>query len=175
VSRTRIAAILLLIFLGATNASANTLVSTNPISGSTLSVSPTNVTVTGQVTLLADAPDASSITVTDPNGVRVDDGTIYISDMSATVGVRPLVESGSYTVAYSLAAEGDAPLEGSFTFKYLAPSVISTANPNPEPTQSQTPASSSWGTNVFVIVMLIVSVLVTIGLSLYARKLFTNR
>jgi hypothetical protein len=133
------------------------------------------VTVTGQVTLLADAPDASSITVTDPNGVRVDDGTIYISDMSATVGVRPLVESGSYTVTYSLAAEGDAPLEGSFTFKYLAPSVISTANPNPEPTQSQTPASSSWGTNVFVIVMLIVSVLVTIGLSLYARKLFTNR
>ena len=174
-SRTRIAAILLLIFLGATNASANTLVSTNPISGSTLSVSPTNVTVTGQVTLLADAPDASSIIVTDPNGVRVDDGTIYISDMSATVGVRPLVESGSYTVAYSLAAEGDAPLEGSFTFKYLAPSVISTANPNPEPTQAQTPASSSWGTNVFVIVMLIVSVLVTIGLSLYARKLFTNR
>jgi methionine-rich copper-binding protein CopC len=158
-----------------TNVSANTLVSTNPISGSTLSVSPTNVTVTGQVTLLADAPDASSITVTDPNGVRVDDGTIYISDMSATVGVRPLVESGSYTVTYSLAAEGDAPLEGSFTFKYLAPSVISTANPNPEPTQSQTPASSSWGTNVFVIVMLIVSVLVTIGLSLYARKLFTNR
>ena len=174
-SRTRIAAILLLTFLGATNASANTLVSTNPISGSTLSVSPTNVTVTGQVTLLADAPDASSITVTDPNGVRVDDGTIYISDMSATVGVRPLVESGIYTVAYSLAAEGDAPLEGSFTFKYQAPSVISTANPNPEPTQSQTPASSSWGTNVFVIVLLVLAVVVTVSLSIYARKLFANR
>ena len=174
-SRTRIAAILLLTFLGVTNASANTLVSTNPISGSTLSVSPTNVTVTGQVTLLADAPDASSITVTDPNGVRVDDGTIYISDLSATVGVRPLVESGMYTVTYSLAAEGDAPLEGSFTFKYQAPSVISTANPSPVPTQSQTPASSSWGTNLFVIVLLIVALLVTVGLSLYARKLFANR
>jgi methionine-rich copper-binding protein CopC len=167
VSRTRIAAILLLTFLGVTNVSANTLVSTNPISGSTLSVSPTNVTVTGQVTLLADAPDASSITVTDPNGVRVDDGTIYISDMSATVGF--------YTVTYSLAAEGDAPLEGSFTFKYQAPSVISTANPSPEPTQSQTPASSSWGTNVFVIVLLFAAVLVTVGLSLYARKLFADR
>ena len=174
-SRTRIAAILLLTFLGVTNASANTLVSTNPISGSTLSVSPTNVTVTGQVTLLADPPDASSITVTDPNGVRVDDGTIYISDLSATVGVRPLVESGMYTVTYSLAAEGDAPLEGSFTFKYQAPSVISTANPSPVPTQSQTPASSSWGTNLFVIVLLIVALLVTVGLSLYARKLFANR
>ena len=174
-SRTRIAAILLLTFLGVTNASANTLVSTNPISGSTLSVSPTNVTVTGQVTLLADAPDASSITVTDPNGVRVDDGTIYISDLSETVGVRPLVESGMYTVSYSLFSEGDVPLEGSFTFKYQAPSVISTANPSPVPTQSQTPASSSWGTNLFVIVLLIVALLVTVGLSLYARKLFANR
>ena len=174
-SRTRIAAILLLIFFGVTSASANTLVSTNPISGSTLSVSPSNVTVTGQVTLLADAPDASSITVTDPNGVRVDDGTIFISDMSATVGVKPLVESGFYTVTYSLAAEGHAPLEGSFTFKYQAPSVISTADPSPEPTQSQTPASSSWGTNVFVIVLLLAAVLVTVGLSLYARKLFTDR
>jgi hypothetical protein len=125
--------------------------------------------------LLADAPDASSITVTDPNGVRVDDGTIFISDMSATVGVKPLVESGFYTVTYSLAAEGDAPLEGSFTFKYQAPSVISTADPSPEPTQSQTPASSSWGTNVFVIVLLLAAVLVTVGLSLYARKLFTDR
>jgi methionine-rich copper-binding protein CopC len=175
VSRTRIAAILLLVFFGVTSASANTLVSTNPISGSTLSVSPSNVTVTGQVTLLADAPDASSITVTDPNGVRVDDGTIYISDMSATVGVKPLVESGFYTVTYSLAAEGDAPLEGSFTFKYQAPSVISTADPSPEPTQSQTPASSSWGTNIFVIILLVIAFLVTVGLSLYARKLFSNR
>jgi len=175
VSRTRFAATLLLVFLGVTNATANTLVSTNPISGSTLSVSPTNVTVTGQVTLLADAPDANSNTVTDPNGVRVDDGTIYISDMSATVGVRPLVDSGTYTVTYSLLSEGDAPLEGSFTFKYQAPSVISTAIPNPEPTQSQTPASSSWGTNIFIIILLIAAVLVTVGLSLYARKLFADR
>jgi len=74
-----------------------------------------------------------------------------------------------------LLAEGDVPLEGSFTFKYQTPSVISTADPSPEPTQSQTPASSSWGTNVFVIVLLIVALLVTVGLSLYARKLFANR
>jgi methionine-rich copper-binding protein CopC len=167
--------ILLLIFLGIPSASANTLVSTSPISGSTLSISPTNVTVTGNVTLLADAPDANSITVTDPNGIRVDDGTITISDMSAIVGIKPLVESGMYTVTYFLASEGDIPLEGSFTFKYQAPSVISTANPTPEPTQSQTPAGSSWGTNFFVIVLLLLAILVTVGLSLYARKLFADR
>ena len=174
-SRLRIAAILLLTFLGVASATANTLVSTNPISGSTLSVSPTNVTVTGQVTLLADAPDANSITVTDPNGVRVDDGTITISDKSATVGVKPLVDSGIYTVNYSLASEADAPLEGSFTFKFRSPSEISTANPNPEPSKSQTPASSSWGTNIFVIILLVAALVVTVGLSLYARKLFADR
>ena len=173
--RLRIAAILLLTFLGVASATANTLVSTNPISGSTLSVSPTNVTVTGQVTLLADAPDANSITVTDPNGVRVDDGTITISDKSATVGVKPLVDSGIYTVKYSLASEADASLEGSFTFKFQSPSVISTANPNPEPSKSQTPASSSWGTNIFVIILLVAALVVTVGLSLYARKLFADR
>ena len=162
-------------FLGASSASANTLVSTSPVSGSTLSVSPTNVTVTGNVALIADAPDANSITVTDANGVRVDDGTITISDVSATVGIRPLVETGMYTVTYFLLSEGEIPLEGSFTFKYQAPSVISTANPTPEPTQSQTPASSSWGTNFFVILLLLLAVLVTIGLSLYARKLFAER
>lgn len=162
-------------FLGVSSASANTLVSTSPVSGSTLSVSPTNVTVTGNVALIADAPDANSITVTDPNGVRVDDGTITISDVSATVGIRPLVETGMYTVTYFLLSEGEVPLEGSFTFKYQAPSVISTANPTPEPTQSQTPASSSWGTNFFVILLLLLAVLVTIGLSLYARKLFAER
>ena len=174
-SRFRITAILLLMFLGVTSASANTLVSTSPVSGSTLSVSPTNVTVTGNVALIADAPDANSITVTDPNGVRVDDGTITISDVSATVGIRPLVETGMYTVTYFLLSEGEVPLEGSFTFKYQAPSVISTANPTPEPTQSQTPASSSWGTNFFVILLLLMAVLVTVGLSLYARKLFAER
>ena len=162
-------------FLGASSASANTLVSTSPVSGSTLSVSPTNVTVTGNVALIADAPDANSITVTDPNGIRVDDCTITISDVSATVGIRPLVETGMYTVTYFLLSEGEIPLEGSFTFKYQAPSVISTANPTPEPTQSQTPASSSWGTNFFVILLLLLAVLVTIGLSLYARKLFAER
>lgn len=173
--RLRVAAVVLLAFLGASAASANNLVSTNPISGSTLSVSPTNVTVTGQVTLISDAPDASSITVTDPNGVRVDDGTISISDMSATVGVRPLTETGIYTVTYSLASDGEAPLEGSFTFKYMAPSSISPNEPSPQSSQQQAPASSSWGTNIFVIILLILAIIVTIGLSIYARKLFSER
>ena len=165
----------LLLILGSTTAAANTLVSTAPISGSTISVSPSSVTITGQLPLLADAVDANVITVIDPKGVRVDDGTITVSELSASVGVRPLVASGMYTVSYSLISEGDAPLEGSFRFKYLGPSTIAPVQPSPEPTPIQTPASSSWATNAFVISLLFLAVGVTIGLSLYARKLFSNR
>jgi methionine-rich copper-binding protein CopC len=164
--------VLLFTLLGTTATSANTLISTSPISGSTLSVSPTSVTVTGQLPLL---PEANEISVTDPNGVRVDDGTIMVNDISATVGLKPLTESGFYTVTYLLYAEADAPLEGSYRFKYQAPSTIAPQTPDPQPTQSQAPASSSWATNIFVIFLLLLAVAVTVGLSLYARKLFTNR
>lgn len=157
------------------SAGANSLVSTSPISGSTVSVSPTNVTITGQLPLLADAVDANVITVKDPNGDRVDDGTISISDLSASVGLKTLVVTGMYRVSYSLLSDGDEPLEGEYSFKYLAPSNIAPVEPNPEPSQNQTPASSSWATNVFVILLLIGAVIVTIGLSLYARKLFADR
>jgi methionine-rich copper-binding protein CopC len=166
------ALLLLLTFLGTSASFANSLVSTSPMSGSTLSVSPTSVTITGQLPLLA---DANEITVTDPKGVRVDDGTIMVTDVSATVGLMPLTESGFYTVTYLLFAEADAPLEGSYRFKYQAPSTIAPETPTPEPTISQSPASSSWSTNLFIILLLILAVGVIVGLSLYARKLFTNR
>jgi hypothetical protein len=80
-----------------------------------------------------------------------------------------------YKVTYSLLSDGDVPLEGNFSFKYLAPSNIAPIEPSPEPTQEQSPASSSWATNIFVILLLVGAVIVTIGLSLYARKLFSER
>jgi copper resistance protein C len=142
------------------------------MSGSTLSVSPTSVTITGQLPLL---PDANEISVTDPQGNRVDDGTIMVNDVSVTVGLMPLTQSGFYTVSYLLYAEADAPLEGSYRFKYQAPSTIAPETPSPQPTATQSPASSSWGTNLFVILLLVLAIGVTVALSLYARKLFNNR
>ena len=160
-----LAAFTLLSVLGMMPASANSLITTSPISGSTVTTAPTSVTLTTQVALLA---DANEIVVTDPNGVRVDDGTLTITDVSATIGLRPLVDSGIYRVSYTLYSEGEVPLEGSFTFNFSAPTVIS-------PTQSQTSASSSWGTNIFIIFLLIMAFFVLIALALYARKLFRER
>ena len=168
----RSASVLLLTLMGIFGAFANSLVSTSPMSGSTLSVSPTSVTITGQLPLLA---DANEISVTDPQGNRVDDGTIMVNDVSVTVGLMPLTQSGFYTVSYLLYAEADAPLEGSYRFKYQAPSTIAPETPSPQPTATQSPASSSWGTNLFVILLLVLAIGVTVALSLYARKLFNNR
>ncbi|CAB4340422.1 MAG: hypothetical protein F2690_04650 [Actinobacteria bacterium] len=167
-----LASLALITFIGISSASANSLITTSPISGSTVSTAPTSVTLTTQISLL---PDANEIVVTDSSGVRVDDGTLTVSDTTATIGLKPLVDSGIYRVSYVLYSEGDVPLEGSFTFNFSAPSVITPNEPSPTPTKSQTPASSSWGTNVFIIFILILAFFVFIGLALYARKLFRDR
>lgn len=159
-------------YLGMASASANSLITTSPISGSTVSTPPNSVVLTTQVALIA---DANELIVTDPSGNRVDDGTITVDGATASIGLKPLVESGIYKTSYTLYSEGEVPLQGSFTFNFSAPSVITPAQPTPTPTQSQTPASSSWGTNVFIITLLVIAFFVLVGLALYARKLFRDR
>jgi len=158
--------------VGVSSAYANSLITTLPISGSTLTTPPSSVTLTTQVDLIA---DANELMVTDPSGIRVDDGTITVTGVTASIGLKPLVESGIYKVSYLLYSEGEAPLQGSFTFSFSAPSVITPSEPTPTPAQSQIPASSSWGTNVFIIALLVIAFFILVGLSLYARKLFRDR
>lgn len=159
-------------FIATPSANANSLISTNPLSGATVTVAPSAVSVTGQVPLI-DA--GNSMEVTDPQGKRVDDGVLAIDGASAVIGLKTLKASGVYTVTYSLFAENDVPLEGSFRFTFAAPSEIST--PQPITVESATPKAqvSNWGTNAFVIGMLVVAFFVLILLSLYARKIFRER
>jgi len=164
--------LIVLSYCGVSSASANSLITTLPISGSTLTTPPSSVSLTTQLELI---PDANELMVTDPSGLRVDDGTITVDGVNVSIGLKELAESGIYKVSYTLYSEGEVPLQGSFTFNFSAPSVISPTEPTPTPTQSQTPASSSWGTNVFIIAILVLAFFVLIGLSLYARKLFRDR
>ncbi|MSO63743.1 MAG: hypothetical protein CK518_01580 [Actinobacteria bacterium] len=154
------------------SAASNSLITTSPISGSSLTIPPSSVTLTTQIPLIE---DANEMMVTDPSGIRVDDGTIAVNGASASIGLKPLTESGIYRVSYTLFSEGEAPLQGSFTFNFSAPSVITPSEPTPIPTVPENPASSSWGTNIFIIALLITAFFVLVGLSLYARKLFRDR
>jgi methionine-rich copper-binding protein CopC len=160
----------ILSFAGVALASANTLVSTTPTAGQSLDAAPSAVTITTALPLL---DTGNEVTITDPSGIRVDDGTLTIADNSAVVGLKNLVRAGVYTVTYNLLAENDVPLTGTYTFTFAEPQVIATAAP--EPSKAPTPSGNNLGTTIFVLGLLLAALVVTVALALYARKLYSER
>jgi methionine-rich copper-binding protein CopC len=152
------------------SAFANSLVATSPVSGATLQSAPSAVTVTTELPLI-DA--GNEISVTDPTGARVDDGALTIDGVNAVIGLKQLVKTGIYTVNYSLLADNDVALVGKFTFNFAEPTVIATTAP--QPTSAPTPSGNNLGTTIFVLGLLAAAIVVTIALSLYARKLYRDR
>jgi methionine-rich copper-binding protein CopC len=157
-------------FLTPMTAFANTLVATSPVSGATLQSAPSAVTITTELPLM---DTGNEVSVTDPTGVRVDDGALTIDGINAVIGLKQLVKTGIYSVNYSLLAENDVPLMGTFTFNFAEPTVIATVAP--EPSKIPTPSGNNLGTTIFVLGLLAAAVIVTIALSLYARKLYRDR
>jgi methionine-rich copper-binding protein CopC len=158
------------IFLTPMTAFANTLVATSPLSGATLQSAPSAVTITTELPLM---DTGNEVSVTDPTGVRVDDGALTIDGINAVIGLKQLVKTGIYSVNYSLLAENDVPLVGTFTFNFAEPTVIATVAP--EPSKIPTPSGNNLGTTIFVLGLLAAAVIVSIALSLYARKLYRDR
>ena len=164
--------------LMATPSLAATLVSSVPSAGAVLSAAPSAVVLTTDVGLL---DQGSSVTVTDPAGNRVDDGSLTIDTTNATVGLGTLTRSGMYKVSYTLVPDGDTPVSGSYSFMFSAPAAITTptAAPTPTPTvsASATPApavSASSGGKIFVIVLLVISFFIIIFLIWYARMIIRD-
>ena len=149
---------------------ANSLVATSPIAGATLKVAPSAVTITVEITPM---DMGNEITVTDPAGRRVDDGTLTVAENEIIIGMKPITESGAYKVSYNIISEMDVPLVGSFIFNFSTPSIST-----PEEVVPSTPAKlqgSDFGTNLFVIGLLVASFIVLVTLALYARKIFKER
>ena len=159
-----------LTFFIASPAFANSLVATSPIAGATLKVAPSAVTISVEMTPM---DMGNEITVTDPAGRRVDDGTLTVAGNDLIVGMKPITESGAYTVSYSIISEMDIPLDGSFVFNYSTPTISTPQEVIPStPTKAE---ASDFGTNLFVIGLLVASLVVLIALALYARKIFNER
>jgi len=165
-----VVAILGILIFGVAPAMANSLVATTPMAGRTIQSAPSAITITTELPLLDLGND---VTVTDPTGVRVDDGALTIDGTNAVIGLKQLVKTGVYTVNYSLLAENDAPFIGTFTFNFAEPTVIATVAP--QPSTVATPSGNNLGTTIFVLGLLAAAIVVTIALSLYARKLFRDR
>ena len=115
----------------------------------------------------------NEITVTDPAGRRVDDGTLTVVGNDIIIGMKPITDSGVYKVSYNIISEMDVPLEGSFIFNFSTPTISV-----PQEVVPSTPAKvegSDFATNLFVIGLLVTSLVVLIALALYARKIFNER
>ena len=149
---------------------ANSLVATSPIAGATIKVAPSAVTISVEITPM---DMGNEITVTDPAGRRVDDGTLTVAGNDIIVGMKPITDSGTYKVSYNIISEMDVPLVGSYNFIFSTPSIST-----PEEVVPSTPAKvegSDFGTNLFVIGLLVASFIVLVTLALYARKIFKER
>jgi methionine-rich copper-binding protein CopC len=169
----KVAVLMTSLLIGAFSASpvlATSLVSSSPVGGSVLSVAPTAVTITAN----ADLTDgANEVTVLDPTGNRVDDGSVQMQGATLTVGIKPLTATGIYTVNYTIMAIGETPLTSTFTFLFNAPAVIS--EPSPGTSSEEVPTQTINRTSDFlVIALLIFAIFVLILLSRYAKETFNK-
>lgn len=166
-----IAAIALSFFAGVLPASANTLVATNPIAGSTLRTSPSAVTITTELPLM---DIGNEVSVTDPNGARVDDGTLTVNGTNVVLGMKALTVTGIYTVSYLLVSQDDTPLQGEYRFTFSSSAVSAAPTTSYSPTPEKI-GGSDFATNLFVIALMVLAIIVLIALSLYARKLYFKK
>ena len=75
---------------------ANSRVATSPIAGATIKVAPSAVTISVEITPM---DMGNEITVTDPAGRRVDDGTLTVAGNDIVIGMKPITDSGTYKVS----------------------------------------------------------------------------
>ena len=169
----KVAALLISLIIGTLSAGpalATSLVSSSPVGGAVLSVAPTAVTITANADLTDGAND---LTVLDPTGKRVDDGSVQMQGATLTVGIKPLTATGVYTVNYTIMAVGESPITSSLTFLFNAPSVIS--EPTPGTTDAPKTSQSINRTSDFlVIALLIFACFVLVLMSRYAKQTFNS-
>ena len=160
-----------LVLLIPSTAIANSVMKTDPIRGSNISISPSAITIT-TATPLSDM--GSTITVLSPNGDQVDDGSLATTGMSAVLGMKPLTITGVYTVSYTLLTDNEDPLVGSFTFFFNAPGSITQPTPSPS---ASAPANTGvtnggLGSYTFVIILDVLAAMVFMFLVWYAKQTF---
>jgi copper resistance protein C len=157
----------------ASPASANSLVSTTPVAGSTVTAAPSAITLNTQDVVMN---TGNTLTVTGPQGARVDDGTLTVNSTTIVAGLKLMTVSGVYTVSYSLLTNNDVPLQGTYTFTFNAPSVISSPTiATPSPSVAEPPASTGFGVPVLVVGLIFAVAAVFLFLVYYAWKLLKKK
>lgn len=117
VSRPLVAALTLVLLVLAVPAHADTdLVGSAPVHGSTVTSRPTSVTLDFKDRLVGQP----LVSVTGPDGARVDDGRPVVMDTRVQQPVDT-TGNGEYTVVFRVVAEDGHPVKGTVTFVLAAP------------------------------------------------------
>ncbi|MFE5946443.1 copper resistance CopC family protein [Streptomyces sp. NPDC056480] len=116
------------------------LVSSSPAQGASLEGPPTTIRLTFSDEM---TERYAKVAVTAPDGSAVGGG-IDVSGRTATLPVKPGLDSGTYTVGYRVVSADGHPVAGSFAFTVRRPAPTPTAPaPSPTPAPPSTAAPSS--------------------------------
>ncbi|CAN5269814.1 hypothetical protein BH11ACT1_BH11ACT1_28420 [soil metagenome] len=138
------AAVALLVGAGAAQAH-NTLVSTDPVDGSTVATAPERVTLTFNEPARA---LGTEVVVTAPNGTTVSTGDPVLDGATVSQAVAGALPAGAYTVTWRVTSADGHPLEGVISFTATGATTVGTgpaaaASPTPTPTPAPTPTPST--------------------------------
>lgn len=156
--------------VAAPTAPLSELTSSSPAAGSSITSAPSVATITFSNSI---GDVGNSVTVTAPNGERVDDGSIQIADTQILVGLKPLNIGGEYAVEYEVVTSEGETLNGQYKFTFVSPAVL--ASPTGESSESPNPdlnkeTDSSKTTDFFMMGLLALSILVLVLISRSLRK-----
>ena len=111
------------------------LLSSNPAGGSTVEEAPQRLVLKFSEPI---EPEFSRVQVRDPDGERVDAGAPRVDGDRVVTRLAPIVQAGTYEVAFRVISADGHPIESSFSFDVARSAVQAPADPTPEPTAEPT-------------------------------------
>jgi copper resistance protein C len=152
-------------------AAHNTLVSSDPPAGASLSTGPL------QVTLTFDLPvnkDFNRITVTGPGNTTWNSGEVTTSGNTASTAVVPLGPAGEYVIGYRVVSTDGHPVSGTVQFRLTQAGTGTPVPPEEAPNAADTTGEQDEGPPVWpwvlaAVVLLGAGVVVTIRLGRTGR------
>ncbi|MDP9887387.1 copper resistance CopC family protein [Pseudarthrobacter enclensis] len=142
-----------LLFSSAPAQAHDSLESSNPANGSTVSTMPAKIELTFDHTPIA---INSIVRVEDATGTDQADGPVSIVDNQVSQAVKPGAPQGKYTVVWRVVSSDGHPIEGTFTF--------TAGGPNSAPSAAPTAAAADAGLPGQLVVAGVVGAVLLIGL-----------
>jgi methionine-rich copper-binding protein CopC len=102
------------------------LVSMTPAQDSIQTVPPTQVVLTFDEKI---TQNGDGLTVTAPDGARVDIGIAKAADTHLSISLGPIILNGHYVINYRIVSADGHPVEASAGFEVLISSLVSTVKP----------------------------------------------